>query len=134
MTISKNNLCLKAHASEKMGENVFNELRTIFLNNSLDAIEPLLKQGEEEYMEYLQDQGVTDLKWKSGKWKFGKHLPNSYQSGKSVLTNAVSLGIDVTNKGKSALQEEIKSNKTTTKKDRKPTHVTCPSCGAGFDV
>jgi hypothetical protein len=54
-----------------------------------------------------------DVYWAAleARWKEktdGKPIPSKYRSSKSVLKNAIDLGIDVRGKGKTAIEKEIK--------------------------
>jgi len=73
-----------------------------------------VEDGEREYMEsYLADDEAA--KKKDGSWKYRSYLPKAYNTGKSVLKNALECGIPIMQDGevvgKSALEKQIKAER-----------------------
>lgn len=105
-------------ASETAKGAVFSTLRDVAkkCQDSEQFLNELLP-GEDSYMTDLFNNtppiegGEKEFKTKDGRWKYRKHLPNSYTSSKSVLKNAIEKGIDVSNKSKSAIEKEMKEAK-----------------------
>ena len=101
-------------ASDTAVKDVFSTLRdTATLVGKRQFLEDL-SIGEEEYMvDHFSD--VPEARKKNGQWKFRTYLPGSYTSSRSVIVTALELGISVSNKGKTAIQKEIKLHKDNSK-------------------
>ena len=97
--------------SEKSKENAWRDLVNEVKMTPPEEIPFVLKQSELEYMEQYHSTN-PDAKTKKGRWKTSKYLPNAYKSAKSVITRAISNGVELTDtngnpRGKSEVEKRI---------------------------
>lgn len=118
MSISKDNLCLRYRSSTAQKTDAFNGMRALVL--SCNDYHDVLRVQENTYMEWLTEGKIAAEaaahKHPDGKWKYATYLDNSYQSAKSVVTQARSLNIEgMGNMGKSQMQKAINAKKKANK-------------------
>ena len=101
--------------SEKSKENAWrdlvNDMKLVPSGSSMEDIKTYFSVGETEYMEQYHSTN-PDAKTKKGRWKTSKYLPNAYKSAKSVITRAISNGVELTDtngnpRGKSEVEKRI---------------------------
>ena len=97
--------------SEKSKENAWRDLVNEVKMTDKDLVAFSLDSAEVEYMEQYHSTN-PDAKTKKGRWKTSKYLPNAYKSAKSVITRAISNGVELTNtngnpRGKSEVEKSI---------------------------
>ena len=97
--------------SEKSKENAWRDLVNEVKMTDKDLVAFSLDSAEVEYMEQYHSTN-PDAKTKKGRWKTSKYLPNAYKSAKSVITRAISNGVELTDtngnpRGKSEVEKRI---------------------------
>ena len=103
--------------AEESNTNAYKSLADTVVQGNIhtpDMFLDFVEDGEREYMEsYHADN--PDAKKKDGTYKYRTYLPKAYNTGKSVLKNALECGIPIMVEGeivgKSALEKQIKESR-----------------------
>jgi len=103
--------------AEESNANAYKSLADVVVQANIhtpDMFLDFVEDGEREYMDaYHADN--EDAKKKDGTYKYRTYLPKAYNTGKSVLKNALECGIPIMVEGeivgKSALEKQIKESR-----------------------